>query len=151
MEKSKNSSQDRYRTSENNESNAHWQIFFPLLSKMFTNVAYISASVNIVKISIIIVSRQMHSSWNKSHAAALNALVLIFWRPFLNFKTTSAHAARNWTNHSNWFANRFTGLPTGLIKPLNKIDSKEWIIRVWVSLVAQRKVDGTFEINLSIF
>ncbi len=35
-----------------------------------TNVAYISASVNIVKISILIVSRQRHSSWNRS----LNAL-----------------------------------------------------------------------------
>ncbi len=38
--------------------------------------------------------------------------------------TLWACAAGNWTNHSNWFANRFTGLPTGLIKPLNRIDSK---------------------------
>ncbi len=29
-------------------------------------------------------------------------------------------------NHSNWFVNRFTGL----IKPLNRIDSKEWIIQI---------------------
>ncbi len=58
---------------------------------------------------------------------------------FLNFllqlwvRTTSEdslHAAGNWTNYSNWF----TGLPTGLIKPLNRIDSKEWIIREWESL-----------------
>ncbi len=39
-----------------------------------TNVAYSSASVNIVKISILIVSRQRHSSWNRPRAAALNAL-----------------------------------------------------------------------------
>ncbi len=39
-----------------------------------TNVAYISASVNIVKISILIVSRQRHSSWNRS----LNALKLCY-------------------------------------------------------------------------
>ncbi len=42
-----------------------------------TNVAYISASVNIVKISILIVSRQRHSSWNRLHAAALNALEVL--------------------------------------------------------------------------
>ncbi len=65
--------------------------------------------------------------------------------------TQSAPAAGNWTNHSNWFTNRFTGLPTGLIKPLNRIDSKEWIIREWASFIAQRKVDGAFGINWSIF
>ncbi len=43
-------------------------------SAKFTNVAYISASINTVKISILIVSRQRHSSWNRSRAAALNAL-----------------------------------------------------------------------------
>ncbi len=46
----------------------------PVCSAKCTNVAYISASVNIVKISILIVSKQRHSSWNMSRAAALNAL-----------------------------------------------------------------------------
>ncbi len=36
-----------------------------------------TASVNIVKISILIVSRQRHSSWNRLHAAALNALEVL--------------------------------------------------------------------------
>ncbi len=61
--------------------------------------------------------------------------------------TRSDRQIGNWTNHSNWFANRFTGL----IKPLNRIDSREWIIREWASLIAQRKVDGAFGINWSIF
>ncbi len=84
-----------------------------------TNVAYISASVNIVKISILIVLRQRHS------AIALNALdVLKLPVTTLseNCSDDSARAAGNRTNHSNWFANRFTGLPTGLIKPLNRFD-----------------------------
>ncbi len=38
-----------------------------------TNVTYISASVNIVKISILIVSGQMHSSWN-----SLDVLMPVF-------------------------------------------------------------------------
>ncbi len=63
----------------------------------------------------------------------------------------SARAAGSWMNHSNWFANRFTGLPTGSIEPLNRIDSKEWIIRERASLIAQRQVDGAFGINWSIF
>ncbi len=40
----------------------------------------------------------------------------------------------------HWFA-------TGLIKPLNGIDLKEWIIRKWALLIAQRKVDGAFGIH----
>ncbi len=48
-----------------------------LCSAKCTNVAYISARVNIVKISILIVSRQRHSSWNRLHAAALNALEVL--------------------------------------------------------------------------
>ncbi len=51
----------------------YWRIFFRLSAKC-TNVAYISANVNIVKISILIVSRQRHSSWNRLRAAVLNAL-----------------------------------------------------------------------------
>ncbi len=76
---------------------------------------------------ILIVSRQRHSSWNRSRAAALNALdVLNFlynseWEPL---QMTQEHAAGKLMNHSNWFTNWFTGL----IKPLNRIDSKEWII-----------------------
>ncbi len=63
----------------------------------------------------------------------------------------SACAAGNWTNHSSWFVNQFTGLPAVLTKPLNRIDSKEWIIREWASLIPQRKVDDAFGINWSIF
>ncbi len=37
-----------------------------ICSAKCTNVAYISASINIVKISITIVSRQRHFSWNSS-------------------------------------------------------------------------------------
>ncbi len=47
---------------------------FSVCSAKCTNVAYISANVNIVKISILIVSRQRHSSWNRLRAAVLNAL-----------------------------------------------------------------------------
>ncbi len=39
-----------------------------------TNVAYISANVKMVKMSILIVSRQRHSSWNRSRASALDDL-----------------------------------------------------------------------------
>ncbi len=109
-----------------------------------TNVAYISASVNTVKISILIVSRQRHSSWNARHCTQRSKLC---YNSEWTASDDSARAAGNWTNHSNWFANRFTGL----IKPLNRIDSKEWIIREWASLIAQRKVDGAFGINWSIF
>ncbi len=100
--------------------------YFVCLAK-WTNVAYISASENIVKISILIVSRQTHSSWNRS-LNALDVLKLCY----------SSEWERLWTNHSNWFVNRFTGL----IKSLNRIESKEWIIQtdswtdslVWSSL-----------------
>ncbi len=69
MEKSEN-----YRTSEYNQTNVHWWIFFHLFCKILTNVAYISARVNIVIISILIVSRQRHSSWN----SALDVINLSF-------------------------------------------------------------------------
>ncbi len=67
MEKSENSSHDRCKTSENSETSS-------ICSAKCTNEAYISASVNIVKISILNVSRQRHSSWNRSDAAALYTL-----------------------------------------------------------------------------
>ncbi len=72
-EKSENSSHDRYRKSEHKETNAHWRSS-SICSAKCSNVAYISESVNIVKISLLIVSRQKHSCWNRSRAAALNAL-----------------------------------------------------------------------------
>ncbi len=81
--------------------NAHWRIF-RLFCKMETNVAYISASVNIVKISILIVSKQRHSSWN----SALDVLKLsvTLW---VRSASDDSHAQEgNWTNHSNWFTNQ---------------------------------------------
>ncbi len=54
-EKSENSSHDRYRKSERNETNAHWSS--SVCSAKCTNVAYISASVSFVKMPIWIVSR----------------------------------------------------------------------------------------------
>ncbi len=45
-----------------------------ICSAKCAKVAYISESVNIVKISLLIVSRQKHSCWNMSRAAELNAL-----------------------------------------------------------------------------
>ncbi len=44
-----------------------------------------------------------------------------------------------------------TGLPGGLIKLLNRIESKYLIIHEWALLIAQRKVDSAFGINWSIF
>ncbi len=133
-----------YRTSEHNETNAHWRIFC-LFCKMETNVAYISASVNIVKISILMVSRQRHSSWN----SALDVLKLSEWEALQMTRTR-----RRELNESFKLIHepkRLTGLPTALIKPLNRIDSKEWIIREWASLIAQRTVDVALGINWSIF
>ncbi len=51
-EKSKYFSHDRYRTSEHNETNAHWRIFFRLILSDLIKSAFISASVNIVQITI---------------------------------------------------------------------------------------------------
>ncbi len=55
----------------------HISSSYSVYSAKCTNVGYTSASVNIVKISLLIVSRQRHSSWNRSHAAALNALDVV--------------------------------------------------------------------------
>ncbi len=71
-----------------------------------------------------------------SKTTSYSLLMLSEWEP-------SARAAGNWTNHSNRF--------TGLIKPLNRIDSKEWIICEWASLIDQRNVDSAFGINWSSF
>ncbi len=62
-----------YRTSEHDET-MHIDGSSSVCSAKCTNVAYISASVNIVKISVLIVSRQSHSSWNRLCAVMLNVL-----------------------------------------------------------------------------
>ncbi len=48
----------------------HISSSYSVYSAKCTNVGYISASVNIVKISLLIVSRQRHSSWNRSRRCA---------------------------------------------------------------------------------
>ncbi len=92
-----------------------------LCSAKCTNVAYISASVNIVKISILL-------CLGKGIPPGTGCTLLrSMLSRFLNFMLQlweRTCAAGNWTNHSNWFMNRFTGLPTALIKPLNSIYSK---------------------------
>ncbi len=142
-----------YRTSEHNETNAHWRIF-RLFCKMETNVAYISASVNIVKISILIVSKQRHSSWN----SALDVLKLsvTLW---VRSASDDSHAQEGTeriiqtdsrTKTIHWFTNCFDqAFEQNWLQQKN--DSKEWIIREWASLIAQRTVDVALGINWSIF
>ncbi len=87
------------------------------------------------KKSILIVSRQRHSSWNRLRTAALKALDVLLLQLWLRTASDdSVCVAGNWTNHSNWFTNRFTGLTTGLTKPLNRIDSENSRRRVWNKL-----------------
>ncbi len=82
-----------------------------------TDVAYISASVNIVKISISIVSRQRHSFWNWNKLL----MFLIFLLQALSenrFRRLSACGRElnesvqtdSRTDSLVWFTNRFTGL-----------------------------------------
>ncbi len=74
-EKSENSSHDRLTLhNENIMKRMHICRFSSVCSAKCTNVSYISASINTVQISILIASRQRHSSWNRLRAAALNAL-----------------------------------------------------------------------------
>ncbi len=123
---------------EHNETNAHWGIFFRLFCKMQRNVAYISASVNIAR-------RIPPGTCRAPLRSTLFMLYNSEWEPLQTIQRVRQRTERIIQTDSR------TDSPAGLIKHLNRIDSKEWIIREWASLIAQRKVDSAFGINVSIF
>ncbi len=105
-EKSENSSHDpltlRYRTSEHNETNAHWGIFFRLFCKMQRNVAYISASVNIAR----------HIPPGTGRAPLRSTLFMLYkseWEPLQTIQRVRQRTERIiQTDFTNRIANRFT-------------------------------------------